>query len=206
MITTPTTLGIVDYGVGNHASVANCMKQLGFRVHLSADPEKLSTADILILPGVGAFPSAMEALRNKNLDKYLQVEAQRGRPIIGICLGMQLLTNASYEHHYTEGLKLIPGEIVPLEGSKWHIGWNSIQNVQPKDKVFASNNEQVYYFNHSYCYKGPEEYQICQTTHGSTFACVIRKNNIVGIQFHPEKSQAAGLNLLKQLILDLVHA
>ncbi len=201
-----TTVGIVDYGVGNHASVANTLKQLGFRVLLSSKPEELSSTNILLIPGVGAFPVAMEALQQRKLDSYLVDQANKGRPIIGICLGMQLLTNGSHEHRFTEGLKIIPGEIVPIEGAKWHIGWNSINNISQSDKVFSTRDGQVYYFNHSYCYKGPAEYQVCVTKHNTSFASVIRNKNVVGIQFHPEKSQGAGQNLLKQLIMDMTHA
>jgi glutamine amidotransferase len=199
------TVGIVDYGMGNHASVIHSLCDLGFRVRVSADTAVLDSTDILVLPGVGAFPAAMQALHQRGLVGYLQQQAREQRPIIGICLGMQLLTSASHEFQYTAGLDLIPGEVVALTGAKWHIGWNTLECVDSEPLLQASDGE-AFYFNHSFCYQGPSEYQACITRHPASFASVIRRGKVVGIQFHPEKSQAAGRTLLKNLILGLTHA
>lgn len=199
------TVGIVDYGMGNHASVIHSLRNLGFRVRVSAEPAVLDAADVIVLPGVGAFPAAIQALHQRGLVSYLQKQAREQRPILGICLGMQLLTSASHEFQYTAGLDIIPGEVVPLTSAKWHIGWNTLECVEAGSLLQPSDG-QAFYFNHSFCYQGPSEYQVALSRHPEPFASVIRRGNVVGIQFHPEKSQKAGRVLLKNLILGLTHA
>ncbi len=199
------TVGVVDYGLGNHASVIHSLRDLGFRVRVSAEPGVLDGTDVLVLPGVGAFPPAMQALHQRGLVGYLQQRSREKHPIIGICLGMQLLTSASHEFQYTTGLDLIPGEIVALTGAKWHIGWNTLECVS-SDSWLQASDGQAFYFNHSFCYQGPSEYQVGITRHSEPFASVIRRGNVVGIQFHPEKSQEAGRLLLKNLISELTYA
>lgn len=198
-------IGIVDYGMGNLASVANTLYKLGYHVKVSSKTDVLDQVDVLLLPGVGAFPSAMKSLAEHNLVGYLQRQASAGRPIMGICLGMQLLTAGSYEHEYTDGLGLIPGEIVNFSGHAQHIGWNSV-NMLEDDPALAQSDGEAFYFNHSFYYKGPSGYQSALTDFQSPFACIIRHKNIVGIQFHPEKSQMAGKVLLKNLISGMGNA
>jgi glutamine amidotransferase len=148
----------------------------------------------------------MQSLHQRGLVDYLQQQAREQRPIIGICLGMQLLASASYEFEYTAGLDIIPGEVIPMGGAKWHIGWNTLECVIPESSLELSNGE-AFYFNHSFCYQGSSEYQVGLSRHPDPFASVIRNGNAVGIQFHPEKSQEAGRVLLKNLILELTtHA
>ena len=190
---------IVDYSVGNHASVLHSLRGLNCRVRVSNDSAVMDAADILILPGVGAFPSAMKALHDLDLVSYLQEEARKQRPIIGICLGMQLLTDASHEQEYNKGLGLIPGEIVPMLDPEWHIGWNTIECVQ-NDPLLQPSDGKLFYFNHSFAYDGPTEYQACISRHHNAFPSVIRSGSVLGMQFHPEKSQEAGNKLLKNLI------
>jgi len=199
------TVGIVDYGMGNHASIIHSLRGLGFRVRVSAAPEVLNGTDVLVLPGVGAFPAAMQALHQRGLVSYLQQRAREQHPIIGICLGMQLLASASHEFEFTAGLDLIPGEIVPLIEPKWHIGWNTLECVGSDLLLYASDGK-AFYFNHSFCYQGPPEYQVGLTRHPAPFCSVIRRGNVIGIQFHPEKSQEAGKSLLKNVITGLSHA
>lgn len=199
------TVCIVDYHMGNHASVVHSLRELNYRVRVSNDQAVLNEADVLVLPGVGAFPSGMKALHSLNLVSYLQEQARLQRPIIGFCLGMQLLADASYEHQYTTGLGLIPGEVVPLINPQWHIGWNSIECVL-QDPLFQASDGQVFYFNHAFAYRGPSEYQIGLSRHHNTFPSVIRRGSVVGLQFHPEKSQGPGKVLLKSLISGLSHA
>lgn len=200
-----TTVGVVDYKMGNHASVVHSIRDLGFRVRVSTDPEVLSATDVLVLPGVGAFPAAMQALREHDLIDYIREEARLQRPILGICLGMQLLATASLEHTRTPGLDLIPGEVVELSEPKWHIGWNTIECLSD-DPMLRVSDGKAFYFNHSFCYQGSAEYQPCVTRQPRGLAAVIRRDNVVGVQFHPEKSQAAGKVLLRSLIEGMKRA
>lgn len=202
---TRLTIGIVDYGVGNHASVRQCLHHFGLRCRLSDDPLVLNDCDLLLLPGVGAFRLAMQALQMKALDRFLIEQACHKRPILGICLGMQLLSEASFEGGYTAGLGLIPGETVPLGESRWHIGWNTVEPVVD-DPLFQHRSDQAFFFNHSYVYRGPEEFQACKTWLDDAFASIVRRDKIVGVQFHPEKSQNAGHALLRQIIEGLCSA
>jgi imidazole glycerol-phosphate synthase subunit HisH len=204
------TVGIVDYGVGNHSSVRHSLHELGLRCRTTDATDVLDTCDILVLPGVGAFRPAMQALKERSLDGYVQEQADRGRPLLGICLGMQLFAQASQEAGFTQGLGLIPGEVVPLGPPHWHIGWNTLEQVQV-DPLFHASDGRAFYFNHSYAYRGPSEYQVCRTRAGGEsvveeFGSVIRKGKVVGVQFHPEKSQDAGRSLLQQLIRGLCDA
>lgn len=199
------TVGIVDYGIGNHASVIHCLRDLGFRVRVCADTAVLDATDVLVLPGVGAFPPAMQALHDRALVGYLRQQAREQRPILGICLGMQLLTTASYELQYTAGLDIIPGEVVAMLGAKWHIGWNTLECINA-DPLLQASDGQAFYFNHSFCYRGPTEFQAGLSRHPEPFASVIRLGNTIGVQFHPEKSQQAGRELLRNIISGLAHA
>ena len=174
-------------------------------VLVSADPAVLDRCNLLLLPGVGAFRPAIAAVRQYGLDRYLLAQAELGRPLLGICLGMQLLAQASHEDGFTPGLGLIPGEIVALPPPRWHIGWNIIKQIQV-DHLFKPSDGVAFYFNHSYAYQGPIEFQICQSTAGLDFAAVVRRKNIVGVQFHPEKSQEAGRLLLRRLVEGLCNA
>lgn len=200
-----TTIGIIDYGMGNHASVAQSLKSLGYRIRVSAEIEVLNDTDVLLLPGVGAFPAAMLELHRRGLIGYLREQARAQRPILGICLGMQLLSSASYEHEYTVGLDLIPGEIVAFADHGWHIGWNTLECTR-EDPLIQPSDGQAFYFNHSFLFQGPAEYQLATARHPSAFAAIIRRGSVIGLQFHPEKSQAAGRELLRNLITGLAHA
>ena len=199
------TVGIVDYGVGNHASVRHTLNELGLRCRVSDDPAVLDACNMLLLPGVGAFRPAIEALREHHLDGYVTEQAARGRPLLGICLGMQLLAEASHEDGYTRGLGVVPGEVVSLPAPRWHIGWNVIRTV-PTEPLFRASDGEAFYFNHSYVYRGPAQIEVCRTTASEEFVSGFRHGRIVGVQFHPEKSQAAGRTLLRQLISGLCDA
>ena len=197
------TVAIVDYNVGNHASVIHTLRTIGFKVVLTHDQAVLDDSHVIILPGVGAFPSAMKALIDLGLVEYLQEHAQNNKPLVGICLGMQLLTVSSQEHNYTEGLGVIPGTIVPLKSADWHIGWNTLE-CSNENIVLNTELDKSFYFNHSYIYSGPDKFQACLTKHHNKFASIIINGNTVGLQFHPEKSQTAGKKLLKDLINGIV--
>ncbi len=194
------TVGIVDYGVGNHTSVMRSLQALGHRCHVTNDREILSSADVLVLPGVGAFPSAMSALHHYGLVVYLCELARQGKPFIGLCLGMQLLADESLEHGTTAGLGLIPGTVRPLPAMDWHIGWNSLETVK-HDTLMALSDGESFYFNHSYFFDVPADYQSAVSrAQDSSFTVAVRRGNVVGLQFHPEKSQAAGKQLLSRLV------
>jgi glutamine amidotransferase len=193
---------IVDYGVGNHTSLVRCMRQLGFRARVSFEVELLDLADVLLLPGVGAFPAAMERLHALDLVNYLHRAAQLGRPLIGICLGMQLLAESSTEMGLTPGLGLIPGVVEAIGHPRWHIGWNSLEVVPGQSALKASDGE-VMYFNHSYAYRGHEEFVAARcrvSDKGLPLVAAIARGSVLGLQFHPEKSQSPGLDLLARLI------
>ena len=196
----PPTIGIVDYGVGNLASVWHALHALQLRCRVSSDPAVLDRTDMLLLPGVGAFPAAMEALHRHGLVDYLQTRAKSGRPVVGICLGMQLLADSSTEHRSTAGLGLIPGEVRALNSGGWHIGWNSITTAQ-EDPMFGALEGQSVYFNHSYAVDVAPEHRLCMAQSPTEPVCaVMRRGNVVGIQFHPEKSQAAGREVLRRVV------
>lgn len=193
------TIGIVDYGVGNHASVWRALNGLGYRCRVSADFEVLNETDLLVLPGVGAFGAAMAELHRHKLVGYLREQSRLGKPIIGLCLGMQLLADASLEHGLTAGLGLIPGQVVPFDQARWHIGWNSIETVSD-DPIFRPSDGKSMYFNHSYVFEAPVEFQACVARLERPFPVAVRRANMVGLQFHPEKSQGAGRALLRNVI------
>lgn len=206
---TSPTIGIVDYGVGNHASVRHTLHGLGYRCRVSGDIETLKSCNLLLLPGVGAFPAAMFELKKRGLDHFIVDWAKSGRPLIGICLGMQLLAQSSEEKSLTLGLGIIPGEISALGLHKWHIGWNTFEKTAlvGDDPLFCEAYDQSFYFNHSFVYCGPQEYVGgVARLGGNPFAVAVRKEAVVGVQFHPEKSQANGRNLMKSLIEGLFHA
>jgi glutamine amidotransferase len=203
---TRRTIGIVDYGVGNHTSVLRTFQALGHRCRVTNDREILASADVLVLPGVGAFPAAMSALHKQGLAGYLCQLARQAKPFIGLCLGMQLLADESLEHGATAGLGLIPGTVRPLPGMDWHIGWNTLEIVQSNPLMTPSDGES-FYFNHSYVFDVPASYQAAVSrVQTVSFTVAVRRGNVVGLQFHPEKSQAAGKQLLSRLVEGLVHA
>ena len=202
------TVAIVDYGVGNVASLALALESLNYKTRLSSSIPVLSEADVTILPGVGAFPAAMDALHARDLVGYLLETAHAGKPMVGICLGMQLLGDSSTELRQSSGLGLIPGRVRPLSGLRWHIGWNSIEAIGD-DPLMRPSDGQALYFNHSYVLQAPPAYQIAVARIGDTIAPLtigVRRGNVVGLQFHPEKSQRAGNTLLKNVIEGLCRA
>ena len=199
---TRITIGIVDYGVGNLASVWHALHTMGYRCRIAGDSSSLAQTDLLLLPGVGAFPAAMKALHASDLSDFVRQQAIDGKPLVGICLGMQLLADSSSELGHTQGLGLIPGKVVATMKSHWHIGWNNIEVVK-NDDLFMNSDGQEMYFNHSYVFEAPAEYQsiVARLDESSEpFTVGVRRNNVVGLQFHPEKSQAAGRLILASVI------
>ncbi len=190
-------IGIIDYGAGNLSSVQRAFHMLGHRCWISADVSTLDAADLLVLPGVGAFPHAMANLVGRGLDQYVKASVRQGRPFLGICLGMQLLVDRSSENGLTAGLGLIPGEVEALRHG--HIGWNSLETVSD-DPMFLPSDGQSFYFNHNYQVTVPDEYCVAIARHHGHVVSAIRRGRVAGLQFHPEKSQAAGRVLLSAII------
>lgn len=198
-------IGILDYGAGNTASVRNTVSTLGFRSQLIDSADSLHAVSLLLIPGVGAFASAMQALNRLQMPEAILAFAQQGQGIIGVCLGMQLLADISYEQGITRGLSLIPGEVRPIAQPRWHIGWNSLETTDP-DQWLAPSNGDSFYFNHAYEFCAPSEYLAGVARVGRPIAAMVKKDNVYGFQFHPEKSQQAGLKLMKHTIEGLLHA
>ena len=196
-------LAIIDYGVGNLFSLQSSLKFIGVDAVVTADSEVIRRADRLILPGVGAFCDAAKKLRESGLDKIVIEEAKSGKPLMGICLGMQMLFEKSFEYGEHEGLGLIKGAIHPfsekLDSSYKipHIGWNAISLGENKSPIFKYINEGDYvYFVHSY-YAELSDATIATANYGIDFTASVGAGNIYGCQFHPEKSGEVGLNILR---------
>ncbi|WP_248276925.1 imidazole glycerol phosphate synthase subunit HisH [Marinobacterium sp. LSUCC0821] len=184
------------------------LHSLGYRCRVTSNPDVLDQVDVLLLPGVGAFASAMAELNRLNLITYIQDQARLGRPIIGICLGMQLLADSSEEYGLTAGLGLIPGCVVPLSQDRCHIGWNSIEVIDPTGPLVAGDGRAVY-FNHSFEFQAPAEYRSAVARlHQDADPIVVgvQRGAMIGLQFHPEKSQLAGRQLLSSVISELCSA
>lgn len=194
---------IVDYGVGNIASIANMLKKAGFASELTGDPDVIARAEKLLLPGVGAFDRAAVRLREHGLRDLMIERANAGVEILGVCLGMQLLLDGSDEG--TEpGLGIIPGRVRPLphevDGEMLrvpHMGWNTIRRVGHAEVLPDVNDGDRFYFVHSF-YVDPADPSdtVATTTHGIPFASMVRRGSVTGVQFHPEKSHKMGLRLL----------
>ncbi|SMC10131.1 imidazole glycerol phosphate synthase subunit HisH [Nitratiruptor tergarcus] len=200
-------IAIIDYNMGNLRSVSNAFEKIGNPATIEKDPEKLKEYDKLILPGVGAFGDAMEHLRQSALQEAIIEFAQSGKPILGICLGMQLLFEKSYEFGEHQGLGLIPGEVVPFDKSRFehrlkvpHMGWNELF-VQKETPIFRGLPQAFYlYFVHSYHAVCDDAYAIGKTVYGYEFVSAVQKENIFGLQPHPEKSHENGLKILKNFV------
>ena len=198
------SIGIVDTGVGNISSLYSTLRVLGYKVKVSVDRDVLDSVDILLLPGVGAFPVVMKGFNLNGISKYLRSAAKKNRPIIGICLGMQLLTESSEEASFCKGLGLIPGKVVPINDSKWHIGWNELRSCGISN-FLKHEMESPVYFNHAFMYQGPREYKISDVNFVHSIPAIIRHNNLVGFQFHPEKSQDVGRYILQHTVEELTN-
>lgn len=198
-------IAIIDYGMGNIHSVHKAMQRFGAEVCVTSKLDDIRKADKLVLPGVGAFDDAMEELNKTGLAQVIKEEVKAGKPLLGICLGMQLMFEESEEAKKTKGLGILKGRVKrfsPKEGLKVpHMGWNQLK-VNPDCPLLKSIKDSTYvYFCHSY-YPTPSEKAVVAATtdYGGDFASAVRKDNVYGAQFHPEKSQRAGLQMIENFV------
>ena len=196
-------IAVIDYGVGNLFSLRSSLERIGAQVEITSDPQVIRKAEKLILPGVGAFADAAKKLRDSGLDVLLREQAAAGKEILGICLGMQLLFEKSYEFGEHEGLGLLRGSVVPMEGSIPaglkipHIGWNALHFTRDSKLLRFIQNEDCVYFVHSFYATDCDDSVIATAEYGRELTAAVQKDNIMGCQFHPEKSGPVGLSILR---------
>ncbi len=197
-------IAIVDYGVGNLFSVKRSFDAIGAKTVVTSDADIIRSADRILLPGVGAFEDAAKKLRESGLDRVIVEEAKRGKPLLGICLGMQLLFDKSYEFGEHDGISLIPGEIrpisevIPKELKVPHIGWNALIIKDNSNPLFKYINDgDCVYFVHSYYAVTDKKYILADAEYGAPITASAAYKNVYGCQFHPEKSGKVGLKILK---------
>ena len=194
-------VGIIDYGVGNLFSLCSSFQAIGVEAFVSGNAAELEKADRLVLPGVGAFEDAAKKLRSSGLDVFVKEQTAAGKPLLGICLGMQMLFEKSFEYGEHEGLGLLQGQVVPMAGKLPadlkipHMGWNKLEVQQ--GKLLQAVDGQFVYFVHSFFASGCEDSLAAVTEYGIPITAAVEKGNIFGCQFHPEKSGNVGLSILK---------
>jgi glutamine amidotransferase len=197
-----TQVAMVDYGMGNRRSVEKAFEHVGAGIVRTSDPAVIAGADRLVLPGVGAFPEAMRRLHALGLVDLLRERARAGVPLLGICLGMQLLFESSVEHEGAEGLGLLAGEVTRLDpgpaGKLPHIGWNRVTFERDSALGPRAGDQVAYYHVHSFvCRPRDDETVVGRGEYGEAFASIVEHGTVAGMQFHPEKSSGAGLDLLR---------
>jgi glutamine amidotransferase len=192
-------IAIVDYGLGNLGSVSKALRHCGAQVVLSADPAVLAEAEALVLPGDGAFGATMDEIRGRGLEGPLHAAVRRGQPLLGICIGMQVLFEEGHEHGRHAGLGLLPGTVRRLpDGVRVpHMGWNALRRRQPHPVVDAVPDGAHVYFVHSYFCDAAPDVVLATTEHGVEFPAIVGRGALLGMQFHPEKSQSVGLALMQ---------
>lgn len=192
-------IAILDYGMGNLRSVEKALEHVGVTAHRTNDADDVRAADGVILPGVGAFPAAMERIRELGLDELIAERREAGVPILGICLGLQLLFDSSAELGGAEGLGLLEGPVGELEAEGLkvpHIGWSPVRWEKESRLAEGIESETPFYFVHSFAPRPTGSELLGSAEYGRRFACAAELDNVFGVQFHPEKSSAAGLRLL----------
>ena len=197
-------VGIIDCGVGGLFALRSSFAAIGQQVVVSSEPEELRKADHILLPGVGAFADAVQKLRTTHMDEMVFEAVREGKPLMGICLGMQMLFERSFEYGEHQGLGLLKGQVIPMAGllpkelKIPHMGWNALNVVKPDGKLFANTKEGAYvYFVHSYFADGCKDSLAARTEYGTWLTAAVEKDNIFGCQFHPEKSGEVGLDILR---------
>jgi glutamine amidotransferase len=199
-----TRVAILDYGMGNLRSVEKALERVGAQTEITSDPARAEAADGVILPGVGAFPRAMERVRQLGLDELVAGRIQAGAPVMGICLGLQLLFESSVENEGSSGLALLDGVVAPLEANGYkvpHIGWSPVHWEHDSELTEGLGEETPFYFVHSFAPRPAANGDVLGTAaYGQRFACAVERPPLYGVQFHPEKSSSAGLSLLANFI------
>jgi imidazole glycerol-phosphate synthase subunit HisH len=199
-----TRIAILDYGMGNLRSVEKALERVGAEAEITSDRARAESADGVILPGVGAFPRAMERVRELGLDELVAGRIEAGRPVLGICLGLQLLFDSSVENEGASGLSLLGGVVAPLEANGYkvpHIGWSPVRWQHESQLTEGLGEETPFYFVHSFAPRPATEGDVLGTAaYGERFTCAVERPPLYGVQFHPEKSSSAGLNLLRNFI------
>ena len=196
-------IAIIDYGVGNLFSLRSSFAAIGQEAAVTNDIDEIRRADRLILPGVGAFRDAAEKLRASGMDRAVKEETAKGKPLLGVCLGMQMLFERSYEYGVYEGLGLLKGEIRPIAeripaGLKIpQMGWNALKIVKDSPLLKYTREGEYVYFVHSYSAVGCDDSLLASTEYGAELTACVGKGNVFGCQFHPEKSGEVGLRILK---------
>ena len=194
-------IAIIDYGVGNLFSLWSSLKAVGVESVVTGDPEIIKQADKLILPGVGAFADAAKKLKDSGLDKLIVQQAQQGKPLMGVCLGMQMLFEKSFEYGEHQGLSLIKGKVVaidlPPQYKIPHIGWNALKFTKQSQLLKYINDGDHVYFVHSYHAVDCQNALVATTEYGKQITAIVQQGNVFGCQFHPEKSGEVGLKILK---------
>jgi imidazole glycerol-phosphate synthase subunit HisH len=199
-----TTVAILDYGMGNLRSVEKALERVGAEAEITSDPVRAESADGLILPGVGAFPKAMDRVREIGLDDLVAKRLEAGVPVLGICLGLQLLFDSSVENEGASGLALLGGIVSPLEANGYkvpHIGWSPVEWQHESSLTEGLGQETPFYFVHSFAPRPAKTEDVLGTAaYGERFTCAVERPPLYGVQFHPEKSSAAGLQLLSNFV------
>jgi glutamine amidotransferase len=199
-----TRIAILDYGMGNLRSVEKALERVGAQADRTSDVKVATEADGVVLPGVGAFPRAMERVREIGLDDFIAGRVEAGVPVIGICLGMQLLFDSSVENEGSTGLGLIGGAVTPLSANGYkvpHMGWSPVSWSHESDLTAGLGEEPPFYFVHSFAPRPSTDGDVLGTAdYGERFACAVERPGVYGVQFHPEKSSSAGLRLLRNFV------
>jgi glutamine amidotransferase len=195
-------IAIADYGIGNLGSVTKAFRRFGAEVRLTGDPAELRAADALVLPGDGAFAATMEEVERRGLVPVLREATEAGKPLLGICIGMQLFFEESEEHGLHRGLGLLPGRVRRFEGELPvpHMGWNELHPRRPHPMLDGLVPGAYVYFVHSYYCDAPEDVVLATSDYGQEFAAVVGRGSVVGVQFHPEKSQEVGLRMVEGFV------
>jgi glutamine amidotransferase len=200
-------IAVADYGIGNLGSVTKAFLRAGAEVRLTGDPRVLREADALVLPGDGAFGATMAEVERRGLVPVLREAVAEGKPLLGICVGMQLLFEESEEHGRHAGLGLLPGRVRRIEGELPvpHMGWNRLRVCRPHPVLDGVPDGAHVYFVHSYRCDAPADVVVATTDYGRDLAAIVARGSVLGMQFHPEKSQDVGLRLVAGFVR-LVHA
>lgn len=199
-----SSVGVIDSGICNLGSISRALERAGAKVNVVTSAEQITSQERIILPGVGSFPAGMDSLESRGLDQAIVAFAATGKPVFGICLGMQLLFDTGEEFSARKGLGLIPGRVREIRAPGLavpHMGWNSIEATQDDPLLAGLPKEAFFYFVHSFvCEPANAEQVLARTTYGESFCSMVRNGNVRGLQAHPEKSQQCGATVLRNFM------